>query len=63
MPSHFRARLFVVGVSVGIVAFMSLNLCCCQRVLALFITLFIPCSASLYFGCATHMFLCSSAAL
>ena len=43
--------------SIGIVAFMSLNSCRRHRVLSLFIlTLFIPCSASLYFGCATPTF-------
>ena len=43
--------------SVGIVAFMSLNSCSRQRVRNLCIlTLFIPCSAILYFGCATHTF-------
>ena len=43
--------------SVGIVAFMSLNSCRRHRVLALFIlTLFIPCSASCYFVFVTHTF-------
>ena len=43
--------------SVGIVAFISFNSFSLQRVLALIILmLFILCSASLYFGCATHTF-------
>ena len=43
--------------SVGIMAFMSLNSCGRQKVRTLFIlTLSIPCSASLYIGCATHTF-------
>ena len=42
---------------VGIVAFISVNSCSRVRVLSLFfLTLFVSCSTSLYFGCATLTF-------
>ena len=42
---------------VGIVAFISVNSCSRVRVLSLcFLPLFVSCSTSLYFGCATPTF-------